>query len=106
MIMVILMRSHLLLQEKGDRNYRLTNGDVKLTSNTVTTLKFWNGRYPGIIFDSKYLKKLATDVFGLECLAESSVFGTRAQNANVQHGALDGTKLNFMRGNFLLFRDL
>lgn len=88
------------MQENGNRNYQLANGDVILLSNTVITLKDWNTKYSTVLFDYKFLKRLAVDVFGLECLARSSVFGMQARNSTLQHVALDSTKLNFVRGNF------
>lgn len=89
-----------ILQEKGNRNYHLANGDVILQSATVNTLKCWNTKYSTVLYDSKFLKKIAVDVFGLECLGRSSVFGMQAWNSSLRHDALDLTKLNFVRGNF------
>lgn len=48
--------------------------------------------------DSQFVKLLSADVFGIEQLQNSSVFGTRAHNANMQHEALDKDKLQFVRG--------
>lgn len=83
--------------------YRLPNVEVKLLANTVEKLKEWNQKYPTVLYDSKYLKKLAIDVFGIECIRSSSVYGTPARNSNVQHNALDATKLNFIRGICVIF---
>lgn len=95
---------HIFSQENGDRNYRLENGDVRLRSSTVKLLKWWDLTYPTILYDSKYLKRLAIDVFGMDCLARSTVFGTRhGQNPSAHHRALDGTKLNFIRGNYFCY---
>lgn len=66
--------------------------------DTLQTLKFWNERYPSIIFDGKFLKMLVVDVFGIECLAASSVFGGRVWNSQSQHVALEKAKLKFSQG--------
>lgn len=73
-----------------------------LKSNTVEALKIWDMQYPTIIYDRKYLKELAKDVFGLECLAKSSVGGTPSRNVKKQHAPLNPTKLKFMRGKYLI----
>lgn len=52
-----------------------------------------------MIYDSKFLKTLAEAVFGLECLAASSVFGGRAWNASRSNAALDTVKLKFIEGD-------
>lgn len=96
------MGNNIFEQEKGDRNYRLSSGDVKLQSNTVNTLKKWNDLYPTILYDCKYLKRIAVDVFGILCLKMSSVFGTRARNSTAQHERLDVTKLSFVEGSFVI----
>lgn len=69
--------------------------------STIKTLKHWNKVYPNILYDSKYLKRLAVDVFGLECLAKSSVLGRSANNTTAQHAPLDAVKLGFMRGDLI-----
>lgn len=86
------------LQECGDRHYKLQHCDVTLKRQTLEDLKDWNVAYPTILYDSKYVKKLLMDVFGLKCLVKSSVGGNMARNANVQHEALDKIKLKFVRG--------
>lgn len=48
--------------------------------------------------DSQFIKKLSLDVFGMEKLRISSVYGSIAHNANVQHERLDAEKLQFVRG--------
>lgn len=88
------------MQEEGNRNYQLINEDVKLYAATVRILKEWNKKYPTAIYDSKYLKKLALDVFGKECLARSTVYGTTARSSNVQREPLNLAKLCFVRGKF------
>lgn len=90
-----------MFQENGSRFYEVGNHEIKLTNTTIETLKFWDERYPNVIIDSKYLKILAVDVFGLERLALSSVYGGRARNAQIQHEPLDGQKLQFVQGNFI-----
>lgn len=85
-------------QEDG-RHYNVGKNDVLVRRATVDTLKFWNARYPSIIYDSKFLKELATDVFGIECLSRSNVFGKRAWNSTSKHLALDELKLKFVEGN-------
>lgn len=72
---------------------------MKLKSRTLSAVKTWNDIYPTVLYDAKFLKKVAMDVFGRECLKNSSVLGQPARNSNVQHAALDATKLNFVRGN-------
>lgn len=89
-------------QENGDRIYQLGNGNVKLHSTSLKFLKFWNHRYPNVLYDSKYLKKIAVDVFGMDCLAKSSVGGTFARSARIRREPLDVTKLNFVRGNEII----
>lgn len=83
----------------GNRIYRLENCEIKLNEDTMQTLKFWDERYPNILMDQKYLGRLAVEVFGMECLAISSVYGMPARNSNVQHAPLDEKKLKFVRGN-------
>lgn len=46
---------------------------------------------------------LAVEVFGLECLAASSVYGGRVWNSSSQHAALDEEKLRFAKGDFSIF---
>lgn len=94
------------MQHDGNRNYQLANGDVILMSGTVNTLKDWNTKYPTVLYDTKFLKRLALDVFGSECLARSSVFGMQARNSILQHETLDSTKLNFIRGNFGILQEI
>lgn len=94
------MRYRISSQEQGDRTYKLNKEEVKLKSNTVAVLKHWSIRYSTVLYDAKYLKKLAIDIFGEQCLKLSSVFGTPARNTNTKHEALDAPKLNFMRGDF------
>lgn len=53
--------------------------------------------------DRKYLRKIAEDVFGSECLAISSVLGNPARNANKQHAPLDTVKLDFVRGKLTVY---
>lgn len=72
---------------------------MTLKSKTLNLLKSWNKKYPTVLYDAKYLKSLAMDVFGRECLENSSVYGTPARNSKIQHKALDATKVNFVRGN-------
>lgn len=43
---------------------------------------------------------LAMDVFGLDCLAKSSVGGGRSWNSDVTHLPLDAVKTKFLRGTF------
>lgn len=57
-----------------------------------------NVESPGRNWDSKFLMMLAMDVFGEECLSESSVFGRLAWNSNVRHAALNKVKLKFVQG--------
>lgn len=66
----------------------------------MNTLKQWNEHESSADYDSKYVKKILIDVFGIKQLAKSSVFGTRARNSTAQHENLDATKLNFVRGKF------
>lgn len=97
----------LFAQEQGDRIYDLADGEIKLLSKTMNDLLEYNTTFPTAHYDYKYLRKLAIDVFGVDCLKVSSVFGTRARNANIRHKALDASKLNFIRGmsnNYLLPR--
>lgn len=92
---------YIISQEKGNRNYQMRkNENVHLRLSTINTLKQWNERYNTVIFDSKFLKKIAVDVFGMNCLANSSVFGNKARNCGKQNVALDSDKLDFMRGKF------
>lgn len=79
------------------------SGEVQLTHDTVETLKFWDTRYPNIIMDRKYLKKLAYDVFGVDSLAISSVYGTHARNVNKKHDALDENKRKFIEGMYIVY---
>lgn len=90
------------LQENRNRYYKVENCEVMLKSNTIEVLKMWDMQYPTIIYDRKYLKELAKDVFGLECLAKSSVGGTPSRNGKKQHAPLNPTKLKFMRGKYLI----
>lgn len=83
----------------GNRIYRLENCEVQLNEDAINTLKFWDERYPNILMDQKYLGKLAVEVFGIDCLANSSVYGMPARNANVQHAPLGEKKLKFVQGN-------
>lgn len=83
----------------GDRHYRLDNWEVILQKSTVETMQSWNKEYKTCLFDAKYLKLLAMDVLGIECLAESSVFGRRARNSKIQRVAFDKPKMKFMQGN-------
>lgn len=85
----------------GNRMYRLESCEVELSEDAMKTLKFWDERYPNILMDQKYLGKLALEVFGKECLAISSVYGTPARNVNAQHAPLDKEKLKFVEGNGL-----
>lgn len=66
--------------------------------SSIRLLKNWDEKYPSVLYDSKYVKVLLKDVFGLECLAISSVGGTMARNQAVQHKALDPVKLDFIKG--------
>lgn len=86
-------------QENGDRLYKLENSSVILQSLTVDTAKLWNNRYKTNIYDSKFILMLALDIFGLDCLARSSVFGGRSWNSDIQHAALDKVKRKFLEGN-------
>lgn len=82
--------------------YKLQNGNVKLRLNTITTLKECNNVITyAELNDSKFLKTLAKDVFGMKCLAMSSVFGTCARNKTVVHEKLDTIKRKFMEGDLL-----
>lgn len=58
-----------------------------------------NNESPGKKWDSKFLMMLAKEVFGEECLSESSVFGRLAWNSKVRHTALNKDKLKFVQGN-------
>lgn len=75
---------------------------MKLLSSTVEILKYWNQRYPKIVFDSKFVKRVALNVFGLECVTRSSALDTRQRNSTAL--PLDPTKLNFVRGNYYYFQ--
>lgn len=86
-------------QENGDRLYKLENSFVRLLSGTVDTVKFWNNRYKTNIYDSKFVLLLAIEIFGLDCLARSSVFGGRSWNSDVRHEALEEVKKTFLEGN-------
>lgn len=46
------------------------------------------------------MKTLMLDVFGKDCLANSSAGGKPARNSPARHDALDEIKLEFVRGNF------
>lgn len=92
------MRPKILLQVNDDRIYKVADREVVVKSKTVKILKEWNQRYPTILFDSKFLKELLKDIFGMKCLASSSVGGGRARNADVQHKPLDFIELRFIRG--------
>lgn len=72
---------------------------MTLYAETLKVLKAWNKKFSTILYDAKYVKKLAVDVFGKICLKNSSVFGFPARNADVQHEALDAAKLTFVRGS-------
>lgn len=87
-------------QQTGDRIYKLENCDVKLLFVNIKTLMEWDSKYPGIEMDYKYLKLLSSDVFGLECLANSNVLGRHTWNATESHNRLDETKLKFVQGDF------
>lgn len=76
---------------------------VALSANTVKLLLEWNDKY-GFLYDGKFIKRLALDVFGRDCLSKSSVFGNRSHNSGVQHERLDETKVKFVKGIFLQFR--
>lgn len=69
--------------------------DVVLRINIVKSLIFANSRYPTILYDSKYVKLLANEVFGIECLKKSTVIG---RNPNKGFSPLDPTKLRFVKG--------
>lgn len=58
-----------------------------------------NEKSPGKKWDSRFLMMLAKEVFGEECLSESSVFGGLAWNTNVRHAALNKVKLRFVQGD-------
>lgn len=75
---------------------------MKLSHVAIKKLKLWNQRYPSNIYDGKYLKKLAVDIFGLECLSKSSALGSRSRSTGVQRLRLDTIKLKFIQGIFLL----
>lgn len=94
-----MIKNYNFSQEKGDRKYELPHDEVTLYAETLRILQTWNKKYPTVLYDAKYLKKLAVDVFGEICLKKSSVFGFPARNATVQHEALDAAKLNFVRGS-------
>lgn len=86
--------------------YDLYTGTVTLQRNNLDKLKFWSNirsGYNTVLYDAKFLKKVSVDVFGAQCLQESSVFGMPAGNSNQRHLALDATKLNFVRGSSLIF---
>lgn len=85
-------------QGNGDRIYKLQNCVVKLTAKSLALLKDWDNKYPTIIYDSKYLKQLAMDIFGPDILAISSVFGNPSRSALVRHQALDPERLEFLLG--------
>lgn len=89
----------IVLQGSSDRHYKLENCIVKLRCETVETAKYWNQRYLCNIYDSTFVNLLAKDVFGLDLMATSSVFGGRTWNSKVQHAALDTVKVKFLRGN-------
>lgn len=72
---------------------------MTLYAETLRALQSWNKKYPTILYDAKYLKKLAVDVFDEICLKKSSVFGFPARNGAVRHEALDAAKLDFVRGS-------
>lgn len=79
------------------------SGEIVLNENTVSLLKRWNAEYETVLYDSKFLKELLKDVFGLLCLSMSSVGGTPARNKDVKHDRLDQVKLKFIRGKYLRF---
>lgn len=87
-----------IFQQNGNRNYKLENCTVQLKANTFLILKEWDQIYPDIFYDRRYLKEMLKDVFGIKCLAASSVGGTPARNKAVQHQALHPVKLKFIRG--------
>lgn len=97
-------------QHEGNRHYLLKNGVVQLQKSTIETLKNWYQNYPDVLLDSKFLKRLALDVFGGDCLSKSSVLGKKSKrsvlgdktNMSAEvHPALDAVKLDFMRGTLL-----
>lgn len=98
------MHTKFFFQPNGDRLYKLENTSITLRSETVNTAKLWNNRYKTNIYDSKFILLLAFDIFGLDCLARSSVFGGRSWNSDIQHTALDKVKKKFLEGNVTIFQ--
>lgn len=80
------------------RIYHLEKGAITLRSKAIKDLQRLNQNYPGVLSDSKFIKKLAVAVFGADCLKDSSVYGKQARNTFIQHQPLDEYKLNFTRG--------
>lgn len=97
---------HVHFQADGDREYLLEGGTVtvQLQFSTIEQLKYWNCNtaYNQNFMDAKFLKRLAIDVFGSECLKRSSVLGRAANNAEQLHEPLDPKKLDFMRGMYAI----
>lgn len=89
------------IQENGDRHYEMSPEDIILRRTTVAVLKNWNVEFNSVFHDRPFLKKLAGDVFGMECLSKSSVLGKKANNCNMVHTKLDEKKCNFMKSKYM-----
>lgn len=78
---------------------------MRISHEVVRRLKSWSesSEKPLDKFDGQYLKKLAVEVFGLECLSKSTAMRSRV---GVERLRLDPIKLSFIRGIFVLYNYL
>lgn len=69
--------------------------EVRLHNVTVKTAKQWNKKKQGMESDRRFVRLLLIDVYGIETLKESSVYGNKSSSGTTNN-KLDESKLDFI----------